>query len=70
MKEAESDVRKLRKKLGLNQAEFAVKLGVAEFTVRRWESGGTKPSPMAQRLIKELFGIEIKSGENRRQKTI
>ncbi len=50
----EIDVKKLREKLGLNQAEFAVKLGVAEYTVRRWESGKTKPSRMAQRLLEEI----------------
>ena len=54
------DIKNLRKKLGLNQAEFAVKLGVAEFTVRRWEKRVTKPSRMAKQLIKELFQVEIK----------
>ena len=41
------NVKELRKKLGLNQDQFAVKLGVAPYTVRRWESGQSKPSPMA-----------------------
>jgi len=54
------DIKNLRKKLGLNQAEFAVKLGVAEFTVQRWEKRVTKPSRMAKQLIKELFQVEIK----------
>lgn len=48
------DVKVLRQNLGLTQAEFAVKLGVAEFTVRRWEKGITKPSPMAKKLLKEI----------------
>lgn len=50
-------VKRLRKKLGMTQAEFAVKLGVAEYTVRRWESGVCLPSPMARRVIKEVFGV-------------
>ena len=50
----EIDVKKLREKLGLTQDEFAVKLGVAPFTIRRWESGKTKPSRMAQRLLEEI----------------
>jgi len=53
------DVKKLREKLGLNQAEFAVRLGVAEFTVRRWDAGKTKPSRLAKRLIKDLFQVEV-----------
>lgn len=52
------EIKTLRKKLGLTQAEFAVKLGVAEFTVRRWEKGVTSPSPMARKAIKAVFGVE------------
>ena len=52
------NVKRLRKKLGLTQAEFAVKLGVAEYTVRRWESDKTKPSRLARRAIEEVFGID------------
>jgi len=50
----EIDVKKMRQRLGLTQDEFAVKLGVAPFTVRRWESGKTKPSRMAQKLLLEI----------------
>ena len=50
------NIKKLRKKLGLTQAEFAVRLGVAEYTVRRWESGATSPSRLARRAIEEVFG--------------
>ncbi len=48
------DIKRLRKKLGLSQDAFAVKLGVAPMTVRRWESGTTKPSRMAQKLLEEI----------------
>ena len=50
------DVKELRKQLGLTQDEFAVKLGVAPYTVRRWESGKTQPSRMAKRLLMEIQG--------------
>lgn len=35
-------VYKVRAKLGLTQAEFAAKMGVARRTVIRWETGGVK----------------------------
>lgn len=49
-----NEVKELRRKLGLSQDAFAFKLGVAPYTVRRWESDKTKPSRMAQRLLKEI----------------
>ena len=48
-----NEVKALREKLGLSQDAFAARLGVAPFTVRRWEKGG-KPSPMARQLLKEI----------------
>ena len=51
-------IKRLRKKLGLSQDAFAVKLGVAPYTVRRWESGKNEPSPMANKLI-EMIEKEI-----------
>jgi len=50
----EINIKRLRKKLGLSQDAFAARLGVAPYTVRRWESGKTKPSRMARRLIEEI----------------
>lgn len=47
-------IKELRKRLGLSQDKFAVRLGITVQTVRRWESGKTKPSPMAQRLLEEI----------------
>jgi len=49
------DTRKLRTKLGLTQEAFAIKLGVSLMTVRRWETGKTKPSRMAQKLLIEVI---------------
>jgi len=50
----EINIKRLRKKLGLSQDAFAARLGVAPYTVRRWESGKAKPSRMARRLIEEI----------------
>lgn len=49
-----NEVKELRKRLGLTQEAFAVRLGVSVMTVRRWESNKTKPSRMAQRLLEEM----------------
>lgn len=47
-------IKKLRKKLKMTQDQFAVKIGVAPYTVRRWESGKYPPSRMAQKLLEML----------------
>ena len=49
-------IRELRSKLGLTQEQFAAKVGVTFSTVNRWESGKSKPSPLAMRQIEEFFG--------------
>lgn len=48
------DIKKLRQSLGLSQDRFAFLLGVAPYTVRRWESGTSTPSQLAQRQITRL----------------
>jgi len=48
-------IRELRSKLGLTQEQFAAKVGVTFSTVNRWESGKSKPSPLAMRQIEELI---------------
>jgi len=55
-----NEVKELRKRLGLTQDAFAFKLGVAPYTVRRWESGKAKPSKMAQKLLEEIEAKEKK----------
>lgn len=45
----ETDVRSVRKKLGLSQEKLAEKLSVTRNTISRWESG--KVSPTADNLI-------------------
>jgi len=48
-------IRELRSNLGLTQEQFAAKVGVTFSTVNRWESGKSKPSPLAMRQIEELM---------------
>jgi len=37
------DVRALRSKLGLSQAEFAAQYGISQRTLQEWEQGRTRP---------------------------
>jgi DNA-binding transcriptional regulator YiaG len=49
-----SEVRKIRKRLGLSQADFGKLVGVIYVTVSRWETGATRiPEPTAK-LIRLL----------------
>lgn len=47
-------IKELRQKLGLTQEKMAAKLGVSLGSIRGWEYGSHKPSPMAQERIDEL----------------
>jgi len=47
-------IKKLRTTLELTQEQFAAKVGVTFSTVNRWESGKSKPSPLAMKQIKNL----------------
>ncbi|RME60947.1 XRE family transcriptional regulator [Candidatus Parcubacteria bacterium] len=47
-------IKELRAALGLTQEQFAAKVGVTFSTVNSWESGKSKPSPLARRCIEEL----------------
>ena len=46
-------IKELRRQLGLSQEGLARKLGVSVITVRRWEKGSFKPSPLALLRIDE-----------------
>lgn len=48
------DVKALRKKLGISQDALAAQLGVVGATVRRWESGKSRPSTLALRQLARL----------------
>ena len=46
-----TDVRAVRKRLGLSQARFAAKFGFQTATVRNWEQGRTRPDGPARILL-------------------
>lgn len=48
------DIRAMRERFGLTQADVADELHVDERTVRRWERGASSPSPMALAHMKSL----------------
>jgi len=48
-------IKELRHKLGLSQEGLARKLGVSVITVRRWEKGSSRPSPLALLRIEETM---------------
>ena len=48
------DIKVLRKQLDLSQDRLAARLGVAPYTVRRWESGKSRPSQLALRQLARL----------------
>ncbi len=48
------DTKQIRQALKLSQDKFAVLIGVAPYTVRRWEAGKANPSPLSLEKLKEL----------------
>jgi len=46
-----TDVRALRRKLGLSQSEFAAKFGFQPATLKNWEQGRTRPDGPARVLL-------------------
>lgn len=49
-----AEIQRIRNDLNLTQEEMAYKIGVAHSTIHRWESGKTRPSKMAIRILNEL----------------
>ena len=49
------DVRAIRQRLGMSQAQVARRLGVAKLTVLRWEHGRARPNPSS---VAELVALE------------
>ncbi len=49
-----SDVRRLRKALGLTQDELARRIGVTHATVNRWENGVHSPRGMALKALERM----------------
>ena len=48
------DVGAIRKKLGLSQAEFAIRFGLELDTIQNWEQGRNRPDPAATILLKVI----------------
>ena len=54
MQDAAKFVRRVRKRLGLSQAEFSQRIDVPLDTVRSWEQGTRYPTGAAKALLKVL----------------
>lgn len=62
-----NEVRKLREKLRLTQAELAQRLGVTQTCVSYWEAGIRSPRGPAAILLETLAG---QSGARRKKKPV
>jgi putative transcriptional regulator len=51
---ADVDVRKIRRRLKLSQAQFAAKFGLPAATVRDWEQNRRRPEGAARVLLKVI----------------
>lgn len=59
-------IRAVRKMLGLNQGEFAEKLGVSKSSAQKWDIGAAVPNAATLRLMADMFGVSeawLKTGE-------
>ena len=54
MLDAAKYARRIRKRLGLTQAEFSLRIGVSVDTIRNWEQGKRCPTGAALSLLKVL----------------
>jgi DNA-binding transcriptional regulator YiaG len=48
----QTDAKRVRERLGLSQAEFALRFGLELATVQNWEQGRYRPDPAAQLALK------------------
>jgi DNA-binding transcriptional regulator YiaG len=61
-----SEVRRIRKQLGLTQDEFARLIGVHLVSVSRWETGKMGIRLTAEKLMRLLAKSAVKSKKGRR----
>ena len=54
MQDAARFARRVRKRLGLSQAEFSARIDVSIDTIRNWEQGKRSPTGAAKALLKVL----------------
>jgi transcriptional regulator with XRE-family HTH domain len=50
------DIRKARRALGLNQSDFAAKLGLKQSAISHWERGHDKPSARNLQTLAKVLG--------------
>lgn len=55
MMDAAKYARRIRRRLGLTQAEFSLRIGVSIDTIRNWEQGKRRPTGAARSLLKILY---------------
>jgi len=51
-----TEIEQIRVNLGLSRDEFAKLLGVTSASVRNWEKGRNKPSPLSHERIFQVLG--------------
>jgi putative transcriptional regulator len=54
MQDAAKFARRVRRRLGFSQAEFAIRIDVSLETIRNWEQGKRSPTGAAKALLKIL----------------
>ena len=54
MMDAAKFARRVRRRLGFSQAEFAQRIDVSLYTIRNWEQGKRSPTGAAKALLKVL----------------
>ena len=52
-------IAELRRELGLNQAEFAEKIGVTDKAVSKWETNACMPDANNLKIISQITGTSI-----------
>ena len=58
-------LRRFRDSLGVSKADLAAELGVSPITLYRWETGSTRPSPLAAKKLEAMgFGIVLSDETN------
>jgi DNA-binding transcriptional regulator YiaG len=52
------EIREFRFSFGWSQEKFAFILGVSAKSVSRWENGKSKPSPLAEKRLRDLQKVK------------
>jgi len=59
MEQLRDKLRLLRERKAWSQEDLAREIGVSLSTVQRWETKGSRPSRLARRELKRLFGLDV-----------